>query len=170
VSELPKQVAWVCQRLRATREMERRTLENIGEQLGVQRAFVSNLENVRKEPRLSTIVRYVEVLGLNLETLFTGSPDSTGVRWCPSNSELSSYVRKLGIKGKQLQPFQSLQKSTWQPDEGQDWQLADEIYWGWLLAESGKDVEQVALWVKSRIAKKLDERTGQMAFMPEECE
>ncbi len=139
-AKLPKQITWACRRLKAAREMRQMTLKRIGEKLGVQRAFISNIEHARKEPQLSTIVRYAEALDLNLETLFEGCPDSDGARYCPSNSELRLYAKRFGITDIDF-------NCTY---EG-DWHLADEIYWAMLVQGFSSDTDQVALWVRARI-------------------
>lgn len=124
------QLPWLCRRLRLARETLQLTLATVGEQMGVQRAYISNLELCRKEPKLSTVIRYADILGIDLATLFAGCPPTKGTRKTPSAEECRRILKRLGTNSEDLQKFYyDLWAEQWSPEEDGEWGLADELLW-----------------------------------------
>lgn len=119
---MSKIVEWVCRRLRLARETQQLTLADVGEQMGIQRASVSSIELYRKEPKLSSLERYAEVLGIEMPILFVHLPRSDGTRWLPDAKEGARIARRLRVA-------ESNSKMYWMPGYAGPWSLADELVW-----------------------------------------
>ncbi len=70
------QIKYAVDRLKMTREILGLTIEGLG--LVGPKSFWSNFENLRAEPRLSTIIRYCDGVGVPLDVLLKGCPDTAG--------------------------------------------------------------------------------------------
>jgi transcriptional regulator with XRE-family HTH domain len=164
VSESPR-ISWVIQRLKAARKASGKRLDDVGAIMGVAKAFLSNLEHERREPTLSTVIAYADALEIPMSLLFDGCPDSDGTRTFPSARKLTSFLRDIGLRGVEMRRWHLLTRTSWVPDEGKLWQLADEIVWCSMLVENGTDIEQAKRWIETQIYDRYDNWIGQMKIL-----
>ncbi|MEZ6078798.1 MAG: helix-turn-helix transcriptional regulator [Pirellulaceae bacterium] len=123
------QLPWVCRRLGLARETLQLTLASVGEQMGVQRAFISNLEHCRKEPKLSTLIRYADILEIDLATLFKGCPATDGTKKHPSMNECRNILKRLGITSQHSKLLFARWTHYSIPPKDSDWGILDELIW-----------------------------------------
>lgn len=139
--------------------------------MGVQRAYISNLELCRKEPKLSTVIRYADILGIDLATLFTGCPASDGSRELPSVAECRKILRRVGVKAQDLRTY-FFWSERWRPEDDGEWGLADELLWLETLLRLNLDKwkQPVARQALGRLATKQAKMSGEMNLFGEEEE
>lgn len=76
---LPPQVVFAVKRLRMLREdVYRYSLESVADYLGISRSFISNVENLHSEPRISTLMLLCDYFNIELDKLFAGCPGLDG--------------------------------------------------------------------------------------------
>lgn len=80
------QVKYAVERLRMYRTMRGLKVEQLG--LEGTKSYWSDFENLRNEPRMSTIVRYCDALGIPLDVLMKGCPESDGTSRIPPPADL----------------------------------------------------------------------------------
>lgn len=90
------QIRYVVTRLKMVREILGLTLDHLG--LGGSKSLWSNFENLRSEPRLSTIIKYADSVGVPLDALFSGCPNSAGESSVNRDDTITEAKRLYGSK------------------------------------------------------------------------
>ena len=73
---IPPQIVYVVDRLKLARAVSGLTIPAMN--ISGTPGYWSNFENLRAEPRISTVAKYADSLGLSLSMLFNGCPNSAG--------------------------------------------------------------------------------------------
>lgn len=99
MDNLPAQAIYAVSRLRILRErVYRESLESVAGHLGLSRSYISNIENLHSEPRISTLLMLCRHYRIQLDQLFRGCPSLGGKSRIPGESELIALAKKtLGL-------------------------------------------------------------------------
>lgn len=128
MTELPIQISFAVQRLSFVRiKLLRWTQETLGKSIGVGFQYVSDLEKLRKEPRLTTLIRYATSAGITLEVLFKGSPGIDGLVAPIEWKQVERQLKKFGLNKTSMETIKETANDS-------------DLSWALLLAEEYPNV------------------------------
>ena len=96
--ELVPQVECAVRRLAEIRQMAGLVQADLAEGIGVSKGSISDLESMRSEPRIGTLVRCCDYLEVSIEVLFRGCPRTDSSSRLPSQEEVLKRAKILGVK------------------------------------------------------------------------
>ena len=98
---IPPQVEYAVEQLKWLRVMLKLNISDL--KMEGTKSFWSDFENLRGEPRISTIIRYCDAIGISLDNLLRGCPTSSGVSRMPDDKTVAKLARRyFGLTKKEI--------------------------------------------------------------------
>jgi transcriptional regulator with XRE-family HTH domain len=114
----PSDVPWLGERLRDERQRRGITLRGLAAEVGVSASLISQIENAKTQPSVSTLYAMTSALGISIEDVF--SPAST--------ARPAVVAEAAAVRGERRGPLvRPAQRQILTLDSGVTWELLGEL-------------------------------------------